>query len=80
MSNPNQIFYGCYLDASQRWQCRKFDTATEATKYSLNKPQLPMPHTRLVVVNPIVPESMHGLVLKRNLKCGVNIDYRPTEQ
>ncbi len=65
-------YYGCYVNFNH-WQCKKFDTEKEATRYALAHP--PTQVTRLI---PISKPGMHQLdhvKLNIDLHLPVKINY-----
>lgn len=69
--NQDEKIYGCYLDASQCWQCAKFNSVKEADKFAL---QTRTDHTRLIPVPQYIPVLAEKIYLKRQLICPVEIN------
>jgi hypothetical protein len=67
----SDIFYGCYLNQSQRWHCKKFNSIQEADEYAF---QGKSPITRLIAIKRYVPKILHNRIILKRTRLNVVIE------
>ena len=68
----NSWYYGCYLGNHEkkfRWECKKFESDTQATEYATQqRDQSGLGPTLLIDVPKYCPEFLHSYQLNRLIK------------